>query len=104
MPRFAQHTRLTAAPGRRDALVAKFLEAASLQAGNEACELMLVSVAPDDADVVYLTEVWTSAERWEQARESDEIKAWSASMPALVAGPPESTPLEIAGGTGLDDA
>jgi quinol monooxygenase YgiN len=101
MSRFAQHTRLVATPGRRDELVAKFLEAAEIQGGNPDCELMLVSTAPDAADVVFLTEVWSSENAWEQARHSAAIQAWAASMPALVSSPPESVPLDVAGGKGL---
>jgi quinol monooxygenase YgiN len=101
MSRFAQHTRLVAAPGKRDELVAKFLESAEIQRDNSDCELMLVSTAPDSADIVYLTEVWSSDDAWEQARRSAPIQAWAASMPALVSGPPASTPLEVAGGKGL---
>jgi quinol monooxygenase YgiN len=99
--RFAQHTRLVAAPGKRDELVAKFLESAEIQRDNPDCELMLVSTAPDSAEVVYLTEVWSSHDAWEQARQSAAIQAWAASMPALVGGPPESIPLEMAGGKGV---
>ena len=57
MSRFAQHTRLVAAPGKRDELVAKFLESAGIQRDHPNCELMLVSTTPDSADIVYLTEV-----------------------------------------------
>jgi quinol monooxygenase YgiN len=99
--RFAQHTRLRARPGKRDALAAKFLEVADLQAENPACELSLVSLSPDDHDVVFLTEVWTSAEEHERARTSPEVQAWAEGMPALVAGPPETTPLALMGGKGL---
>ncbi len=101
MPRFAQHTRLIAAPGRRAELVAKFLEAAEIQRANPACEIMLVSTEPDAADTVYLTEVWSSEDAWAQARDSAAIQAWAASMPALVNAPPESTRLDLAGGKGL---
>jgi quinol monooxygenase YgiN len=101
MSRFAQHTRLVAAPGKHEELVAKFLESAEIQRDNPDCELMLVSTAPDAADVVYLTEVWSSEDASEQARRSAPIRAWAASMPALVGGPPESVPLEVAGGKGL---
>jgi quinol monooxygenase YgiN len=62
---------------------------------------MLVSSSPEEEDVVFLTEVWTSADEHEQARNSPEIEAWAKSMPSLVAGPPESTPLEPAGGKGV---
>jgi quinol monooxygenase YgiN len=72
-----------------------------MQRGNPACELMLVSSSPDEDDVVYLTEVWTSGEEHERARTSPEVEAWAADMPALVAGPPEITPLVAEGGTGL---
>ena len=99
--RFAQHTRLIATPGKRDELVAKFLESAEIQRDNPDCQLMLVSTAPDSAGVVYLTEVWSSEDAWEQARRSAPVQAWAASMPALVSGPPESVPLALAGGKGL---
>ena len=101
MKPFAQHTRLVAAPGKRDELVAKFLESAEIQRDNPDCGLMLVSTAPDSADIVYLTEVWTSDDAWERARRSPVIQAWAASMPTLVGGPPESIPLNVAGGKGF---
>ena len=101
MSRFAQHTRLVAAPDKRNELVAKFLESVEIQRDNPDCELMLVSTAPEAAEVVYLTEVWSSEDAWEQARRSAPIQAWAASMPALVSGPPETIPLDVAGGKGL---
>jgi quinol monooxygenase YgiN len=63
--------------------------------------VMLVSSSPEEDDVVFLTEVWTSAEEHERARQSPEVEAWAAQMPSLVAGPPETTPLVVQGGTGL---
>ncbi len=101
MTRFAQHTRLVAAPGMRDELVGKFLESAEIQRDNPDCGLMLVSTAPDSADVVYLTEVWSSETAWERARRSPVIQTWAAAMPALVSGLPESIPLNVVGGKGL---
>ena len=101
MSRFAQHTRLVAAPGRREELVAKFIESVEIQRDNPDCEVMLVSTGPDLAEVVYLTEVWSSETTWERARRSPRIQAWALSMPGLVSGPPETTPLEVVGGKGL---
>jgi quinol monooxygenase YgiN len=99
--RFAQHTRLRAAPGKRDALIAKFIESADAQRENPDCELMIVSSSPDSEDVVYLTEVWSSEVAWDQARTSPAVQAWAASMPGLVGGPPETTALTVLGGKGL---
>jgi quinol monooxygenase YgiN len=93
---------LRARAGKRDELVAKFLEVADMQRDNPACQLMLVSSSPEEDDVVFLTEVWTSAEEHERARHSSEVQAWAAQMPSLVAGPPKSTPLVIEGGKGLE--
>jgi quinol monooxygenase YgiN len=81
--------------------VAKFLQVTDMQRDNPACELMLVSASPDEDDIVFLTEVWTSPEEHERARQSSEVQAWAAQMPSLVAGPPEITALAIEGGKGL---
>lgn len=72
-----------------------------MQRDNPACQLTLVSFSPGDDDVVFLTEVWTNAEEHERARHSPDVEAWAADMPSLVAGPPETTPLVVAGGKGL---
>jgi quinol monooxygenase YgiN len=101
MPPFAQHTKLVAAPGKRDELVAKFLEAVEIQRDNPACEIMLVSSGPGGSDNVYLTEVWSSREAWERATQSEEIAAWAASMPSLANGGPETVVLELRGGKGV---
>jgi quinol monooxygenase YgiN len=94
MAKFGQHTRIRAKPGKGEALVAKFVEAAEMQRDNPACDLTLVSAAPDDPDVVFLTEVWASEEEHERARTSPEVQAWAKDMPELVDGPPETTPLD----------
>jgi quinol monooxygenase YgiN len=72
-----------------------------MQRENPACELTLVSTSPGDDEAVYLTEVWTSREEHERARHSPEVEEWAAGMPELVAGPPDTTELEIEGDKGL---
>ena len=101
MGRFAQHTRLVATGGNADRLAEKFVESAEYQRANPACELMMVCRSPSDADVVYLTEVWSSEAEWERARTSPVIDEWAREMPSLVAEPPESIRLEPVGGKGL---
>lgn len=86
MSRFAQHTKLVATEGNRDALVAKFLQAATIQGDNPDCELVFVSQSPDDETVVYVTEVWTNEEAWEKATRSPEMSAVRSSS-----GSPEAT-------------
>ena len=67
MERFGQHTKLVATRGNADQLVSKFLESVEIQRKNPACELMIVSRSPENDDVVFLTEVWSSESEWEAA-------------------------------------
>ena len=86
MSRFAQHTKIRAQPGRRDALVAKFVEAARLQSTNSDCLLTLVGSCASEPDMVTLTEVWTTEHAHGTATESLAVQAWAADMPELTAG------------------
>jgi quinol monooxygenase YgiN len=97
MARFAQQTRLLAATGCTDALVARFLDACEIQRDNPACELMIVGKSTSEDDVVYVLEVWASQPQWEQARASDEIATWAQGMADLVAAPPETARFDAAG-------
>ena len=62
---------------------------------------MFAGVSSTDGDVVHVVEVWSSEAEWERARTSEEITAWAAGMPALVAAPPQSERFDPAGGKGL---
>jgi quinol monooxygenase YgiN len=99
--RFSQQTRLLAKEGCAPQLLEKFLEAAQIQQGNSACELMLTGLSGTEPDVVYVFEVWRSEAEWQQARGSDVITEWAKSMPALVAKRPKSVTLESLGGKGI---
>jgi quinol monooxygenase YgiN len=101
--RFAQQTRLVVPEGSRDALVAKFLDAAAIQRDNPDCEVMFVSESPVDDTTVYLTEIWTSEKAWARATRSSEISAWAEGMSTLVAGEPESIRLVPIGGKGVPE-
>ena len=101
MRRFAQQTRLLATKGRAELLLEKFVEAAHIQRGNPACELMFAGISTSEQDVVYLIEVWSSEAEWEEARASDAIIAWSQGMSELVAEPPHSVQLGSVGGKGI---
>lgn len=101
MKRFGQHSKVMARPGKRDELVAKYLEVGEIQRSNPECELIFVSTSASDANAVYLTEVWSSEESHKQALDSDEVRAWAEAMPPLVDGDPQSQRLEPVGGKGL---
>lgn len=84
MASFGLHTKFVARSGKRDLLVGKLLEVIDMQRSNAACELTLISESPDDRDIVYLTEVWTSEAAHTEATESDAARAWGKGMPELI--------------------
>ena len=101
MSLFAQTTKLSATAGNVDVLLAKFEDAAEIQKDNAACEVMIAAKSSNEADVVYLFEVWSSEQEWEAARSSPAIAMWARDMPPLVSAPPETTRLDSVIGKGL---
>jgi quinol monooxygenase YgiN len=55
------YSRLAAMPGQRDALLDVLTEAAGTE-GLPGCRMYIVAIDPDDADAVWVTEVWESQE------------------------------------------
>jgi len=51
--------KMTAAPGQRDALIALMLEGTE---GMPGCLSYVVATDPEDADAIWITEVWDSQE------------------------------------------
>jgi len=96
------HTKLLARPGKRDGAVAQFERAARIQQSNADCYLMFVSVSTTEADVLYLTEVWSDKEVHQQAKTSAAIVPWATEMPTYIERLIESTELTAIGGKGLD--
>jgi quinol monooxygenase YgiN len=101
MARFARHVTITAAAGRRDELLTKFVETLDFLTGNPGCELTMVSTSPDDPNAVILTEIWRSKEDHTAAVQSEHVRRWSVGMGELTAGPPRVQPLDIADATFL---
>jgi quinol monooxygenase YgiN len=101
MERFAQHVTVTAAPGRRDELLAKFVETLDFLADEPACELTMVSTSPEEPDAVILTEVWRSTADHTAAVQSDHVQRWAVGMDQLTAGPPRVQVIEPADATFL---
>ncbi|WP_411255254.1 putative quinol monooxygenase [Neobacillus niacini] len=60
MEKFGIYGKMIAKEGEREKLTSILLEAAESLQNLDDCELYLVSVSPDDADSVYVYEVWSS--------------------------------------------
>lgn len=104
MSKVGYYVKFTAKAGQRDALVARLLRAAELAGKAAGCELYIVNTAVAEADVVWVTEVWASAEDHRASLEglaTPEGRALLAETLALLVGPPERTDVLPVGGKGL---
>jgi quinol monooxygenase YgiN len=96
------HVRFTAQPGRGDELEAILLEAAAGTEADDDCLLYVISRSPADADIVFVTEVWTSREAHDHSLEDEAVRELIARAMPLMAGPPDAVTLAPAGGKGLN--
>lgn len=81
--RYGLHGKLTALPGQRQAVVDILLrDVEELKAAG--CDLYMVSLAADHADVIWVTEVWTSPEAHRASLQLPGVKkAIAEAMPLL---------------------
>jgi quinol monooxygenase YgiN len=97
---YGMHVRFTAQAGQGDALAALLLEAAAGTQDLAECRLYLVSRDPEDGDVVFVTEAWTSRAAHDAALEDPATRALIGRAMPLLAGAPQATQLAPAGGKG----
>lgn len=98
--RFGMYNRLVAKPGQRDALTAILMRGVDgLRAHG--CELYVISHAADDADSVWVTEVWESREAHAASLQLPETREAIAQAMPLLTGEFQSIPLQVVGGLGV---
>jgi quinol monooxygenase YgiN len=97
---YGLHSHFTAQPGQGDALAEILLAAAEGLRANEACLLYLVSRSPDDPDVIWVTEAWTSKAAHDESLQSEDVKAAIQRARPLIAGI-AGTELRPVGGKGI---
>jgi quinol monooxygenase YgiN/quercetin dioxygenase-like cupin family protein len=98
-----RYVRFTAQPGRGDEVAELLRHAADSLREVAGCELYVINRSASEPDVVWVTELWLNQNALDaslEKLETDEGKAQVAEVGALLAGPPEVTPLEPLGGVG----
>jgi quinol monooxygenase YgiN len=95
------HVRFTTQPGRGDELAGLLLEAADALRADDDCLLYIVSRSPDDPEIVWVTEAWTSREAQNASLEDEQTRALIGRAMPLMAGRPEAIHLRPSGGKGL---
>lgn len=97
-PMYGLIGRMKAQPGQRDALAAILLEGTGAMPG---CLSYVVARDPTDADALWITEVWDSADSHRASLNLPEVQAAIAKGRPLIAGFDSQTETEPLGGIGL---
>lgn len=90
--------KMTAVPGQREALIAILLEGIG---GMPGCLSYVVARDPADADAVWITEVWDSAEHHKASLSLPQVQAAIAKARPIIAGFDTHIVTEPVGGHGL---
>ncbi|MGI9541816.1 MAG: putative quinol monooxygenase [Cyclobacteriaceae bacterium] len=102
MNRYGLHGKLKAKESKGDELAAILLEASQLVAPAKGCHLYIVSKDQNDADAVWVTEVWDSKEDHDNSLTVKGVRELIGQAMPLLDGPPEKgQELTILGGAGL---
>ncbi len=100
---FGLYGKLKAHTGQREALIALLLKAADSLRELDGCYLYVINQAMDDADTIWVTEVWRSQADHQASLSHEAVKALIASGRPLIAEMKERIEVIPVGGKGLPD-
>jgi quinol monooxygenase YgiN len=96
------HGKLTAKAGHTDELANILLEASQKVSAVKGCKLYVIGKDANDAQAVYITEIWDSKEDHDNSLKQDDVRALIAqAMPIIDGLPQKGQELEILGGLGI---
>jgi quinol monooxygenase YgiN len=94
---YALLNKLTTKPGQRDRVVEILIESGKLL-DSPACLMYMVSEAADDPNVIWVSDLWTSAEEHAQALKAPELRPYVEQTIPLLEGMPEQIEIRPVGG------
>jgi quinol monooxygenase YgiN len=98
--RYGLFVKITTRPGKRDAVVAILLRDVE-KAKAASCDLYVVNLAPNNPDVVLVSEVWTSREAHRASLQLTSVKQAIAEAFPMLTGEFEQIEVDVVGGLGL---
>lgn len=100
--KYLLHGKLTAKSGHREELANILLQASHLVSTAKGCMLYVIGKEENDANSVYVTEIWNTKEDHDNALKDDGVRELiMKAMPILDGQPTKGQELEILGGTGV---
>lgn len=97
---YGRHGRMGTKPGRRDTVVSVLLRDVD-QLADAGCFLYVVHTDPDDANAVWVTEVWRSAQDHQAFLELPSVKMAIVEAMPMLSGEFSSAEFHTIGGLGL---
>ncbi|NLX08646.1 MAG: antibiotic biosynthesis monooxygenase [Chloroflexi bacterium] len=95
--------KLKAHPGQRDSLAGYLLQGIEELRALEGCYLYVITLATDDPDTIWVTEVWRSQADHRASLELETVRAAITAARPLLAEPPDGFEVTPLGGKGLPD-
>jgi quinol monooxygenase YgiN len=99
--RIGRYVRMEALPGQGDALADTLLRIADNVSRSPACEMYVINRSADEADVVWITEMWADAAAAAAALGGELGQIGIEDVVGLLAGPPDLIELFPIGGAGM---
>lgn len=101
MTRYGLHGSLRATEGNGEALTDLLLDAAAAVQQGDGCQLYLVSRDPADAELVWVTEVWTDRESHDASLQDPATIEMIVKARPIIAGFGDRSEFVPVGGTGI---
>lgn len=102
MKKYLLHGKLKAKEGKGEELASILLEASQTLTAAKGCDLYAIGKDKDDADSVWVTEIWHSKEDHDDSLKLESVRAViMKAMPILDGMPQKGQELEVIGGLGV---
>lgn len=102
-PKYGLHGKLVAKQGTGEDLVEILLEAARLMQTAKGCHLYAVGIDPENADEIWVTEIWDNKEAHDNSLQLPGVKELiGKAIPILDGSPTKGQEWHILGGTGIN--
>ena len=98
---FGLYGKIKTQPGQRDKLIDILLKAAAIMPDVEGCYVYVINTAPDDADAIWVTEIWRSQEDHAASLTLKSVKSLIATAMPLIAEGSEQIRVTPLGGKGI---
>jgi quinol monooxygenase YgiN len=98
---YGLHGTIRARPGQREALLAILIQAAKGAPRMPGCRVYIVSLVPDDAEAIAVTEVWDDKESHDASLTLESVRETIGRARPLIDGFGTSSEFRPVGGLGL---